>query len=169
MLSFCFNVISTEQRTYFRLKCDTIVGKVWTVVDYSSRGPRGLTFTWWGCCRLWLWRKPTKFAHWFLFRSCVCFCLYVPFNCISFSPNGLTFMWWGCCDLCLWYKPTGLAHSFLFCSCVCFCLYGPFNCISFHKFSKQLSACSLCSAGLFLPYWSFQLYISLWKFSSALI
>ena len=36
----------------------------------------------------------------------------------------------------------------LFCSCVYFCLHGPFNCISFHKFSRQLSAFSLCSSGL---------------------
>ena len=48
----------------------------------------------------------------------------------------------------LWHKPTELAHSFLFCSCVCFCLCGPFNCISFHKFSRQLSAFSLCCSGL---------------------
>ena len=41
-----------------------------------------------------------------------------------------------------------LANSFLFCSCVCFCLYGPFSCISFHKFSRQLSAFSLCSSCL---------------------
>ena len=37
---------------------------------------------------------------------------------------------------------------FLFCSCVCFCRYSPLNCISFHKFSRQLSAFSLCSCGL---------------------
>ena len=48
----------------------------------------------------------------------------------------------------VWHKPTELAHSFLFCSCVYFCLYGPFNCISFHKFSRQLSAFSLCSSTL---------------------
>ena len=47
-------------------------------------GPRGLTFTLWRCCRLCLWHKPTKLAHSFLFCSCVCFCLYGPFNCISF-------------------------------------------------------------------------------------
>ena len=41
-----------------------------------------------------------------------------------------------------------LAPPFLFCSGVCFCLYSPFNCISFHKFSRQLSAFSLCSSGL---------------------
>ena len=46
------------------------------------------------------------------------------------------------------HKPTELAHSFLFCSCVYFSLYGPFNCTSFHKFSRQLSAFSLCSSGL---------------------
>ena len=56
-----------------------------------------------------------------------------------------------------------------FCFCVCFCLYGPFNCILFHRFSQQTFAFSLCSAGLFLPHWSFQLYISLWKSPSALI
>ena len=44
---------------------------------------------------------------------------------------------------------TELVHSFSFCSCVCFCLYGPLNCISFHKLSRQLSAFSLCSSGLF--------------------
>ena len=46
--------------------------------------PHGLTITWWGCCGLCLWHKPTKLAHSFLFCSCVCFCLYGPFNCISF-------------------------------------------------------------------------------------
>ena len=39
-------------------------------------------------------------------------------------------------------------QSSLPCSCVSFCLYGPFHCISFHKFSRQLSAFSLCSSGL---------------------
>ena len=47
-------------------------------------GPFGLTFTWWGCCGLCFWHKPTELAHSFLFRSCACFCLYGPFNCISF-------------------------------------------------------------------------------------
>ena len=41
-----------------------------------------------------------------------------------------------------------LPTPFLFCSCVCFCLHGPFNCISFHKFSRPLSAFSLCSSSL---------------------
>ena len=46
--------------------------------------PRGLTFTWWGCHALCLWQKPTELAHSFLFSSCVYFCLYGPFNRISF-------------------------------------------------------------------------------------
>ena len=43
-----------------------------------------LNFTWWGCYGLCLWHRPTELAHSFLFCSCVCFCLYSPFNCISF-------------------------------------------------------------------------------------
>ena len=54
-------------------------------------------------------------------------------------PRGLTFRWKGCCGLCFWH---------LFCSGIYFCLYVPFNCISFNKFSRQLSAFSLCCAGL---------------------
>ena len=51
-------------------------------------GPRGLSFTWWGCC-------ATELAHSFLFRSCVCFCLFVPFNCISFhNPHPPLSGWW---------------------------------------------------------------------------
>ena len=64
------------------------------------------------------------------------------------GPRGLTFMWWGCCGLCFRHKPTELADSFLFYFCIYFSLYGPFNCTSFHKFSRQLSAFSLCSSGL---------------------
>ena len=46
--------------------------------------PCGVTFTWWGCCSLCLWHESTELAHSFLFCSCVYFCLYDPFNCISF-------------------------------------------------------------------------------------
>ena len=63
-------------------------------------------------------------------------------------PRGLTFTWWGGYGLRLWPKPAELAHSLLFCSRGCYRLYGPFNCISFCKFSRQLSAFSLCSFGL---------------------
>ena len=50
----------------------------------STRLPRGLTFSWWGCYGLCLGLKPTEVAHSFLFCSCIYFCLYGPFNCISF-------------------------------------------------------------------------------------
>ena len=54
-----------------------------------------------------------------------------------------------------------LPTLFSFYSCVYFCLYDPFSCILFHKFSRQLSAFSLCSSEFFFPlYWSFELYIS---------
>ena len=46
--------------------------------------PHGLTFTCWGCCGLCQRHKPTEIAHSFLFYSCIYFCLYGPFNCISF-------------------------------------------------------------------------------------
>ena len=83
-------------------------------------------------------------------------------GCIRLSPCALTFTWWGCCSVCPGHKPTELNHSFLFCSCVYFCLYGPFNCTSFHKLSRQLSAISLCSAGLISTLLVFPtIYISL--------
>ena len=46
--------------------------------------PHWFTFTWWGCCNLFLWHNPTELAHSFSLCSRVCFCLYGPFNCISF-------------------------------------------------------------------------------------
>ena len=48
------------------------------------KSPHGLTFTWWGCYSLCLWHKPTEPALSFLFCSCIYFCRYGPFNCISF-------------------------------------------------------------------------------------
>ena len=44
---------------------------------------------------------------------------------------------------------SGKSLQYLFILFVClFLSYGPFNCISFHKFSRQLSAFSLCSSSL---------------------
>ena len=50
------------------------------------QSPR-LTFTWWGCNGLCLLHELTELAHSFFFCSCVCFCLYCPFNCISFHKS----------------------------------------------------------------------------------
>ena len=151
--------------------------------------PRGLTFTCWGCYSLCIWHKQTELAHSFLLCSYVYFCLYGPFNFISFhkfsrqlsvfSPlsSGFISVLLVLSTICLhgltftrWHKPTQLTHSFLFYSCVCFCLYGPFNFISFHRSSRQNSPLSHSFLPvLFVPHWSFQLYISLWKSPSALI
>ena len=53
-------------------------------ISSHIRCPHGLTLTWQGRCDLCLCHKPTELAHSFLFCSCVCFCLYGPFNCILF-------------------------------------------------------------------------------------
>ena len=82
-------------------------------------------------------------------------------------PRRLTFTWWGCCGLRFWYKPTELAHSFLFCFCVYFCLYGLST--VFHSINPPDNSPLSHSVlpVLLLPYWSFQLCISLWKSPSA--
>ena len=99
-----------------------------------------------------------------------CFCLHGPFNCIPFHIFTRQLSAFSLCssglisallvvpassrscggdvEIYVKDKPTELAFSFLFCSSACFCLYSPFICISFHKFSRQLSAFSLCSSGL---------------------
>ena len=38
----------------------------------------------WGCCGLCLRQKPAEFAHSLSFCSCVYFCFYGSFNCVSF-------------------------------------------------------------------------------------
>ena len=64
---------------------------LWTIPTTKDVGPFPLprtsprfTFTWWGCCGLCLCHKPAELARSFLFCSCVCVCLYGPFNCISY-------------------------------------------------------------------------------------
>ena len=94
----------------------------------------------------------------------------LKWKALIFGPHGLTFTWWGCCGLCFWCKPTELAQSFLFCSCVFVSVFMALSTV-FHSINSPDN--SLLSHSvlpvLFLPYWSFQLYISLWKSPSALI
>ena len=47
----------------------------WVPAGSPSRG---------GDVAVYVWHKPTVLSHSFLFCSCVCFCLYGPFKCISF-------------------------------------------------------------------------------------
>ena len=70
-------------------------------------------------------------------------------------PRGLTFSWWGCYGLCLRHKPTCSVlvsvSVFKALSTVFYSINSPNNSpLSYAVFSV-----------LFLPYWSFQLYISL--------
>ena len=53
----------------------------WISYLTSSCGP---AFMWYGCYGLCQGHKATELAHSFLFCSCVYFCFYGPFNCISF-------------------------------------------------------------------------------------
>ena len=76
-----------------------------TEFHFSSHG---------GDVTVYFWHKPTEFAH-SLFCSCVCFCLYGPFNCISFHQFS-----WRLSVFWLFFR------SFL-------CLIGPFNFISLYE------------------------------------
>ena len=82
---------------------------------------------------------------------------------------------------CPWQKPTKLAHSFyivlvsvsvfMALSTVFHSINSPNNSPLSHSVLLILLCLTalLCSSDLTLPYWSFQLYISLWKSPSALI
>ena len=84
------NPCSLSRYTWLSSITTTIFYGIYT--DYRKLGrkayfnftsPHGLTFTWWGCWGLCVWYKPTELAHSFYFSSCVYFCLYNPFDCIS--------------------------------------------------------------------------------------
>ena len=82
---------------------------------FSFDGARGLTFSWWGCYSLCCRHKPTELAHSFLFSSCVSFCPFGPFICVSFInfPDN-----------------SPLSHSVLL---VLFCFIGRFNYIPLYE------------------------------------
>ena len=87
--------------------------------------PCGLTLTWWGCCGLCLWCKPAKLAHSFWFYSCVCFCLYGPFNCILFHKfwqlSTFSLCSYGLIgpfnyiSMSLWKSPSALIYDIILC------------------------------------------------------
>ena len=86
-----------------------------------------------------------------------------------FIFQGLTFTYWGCWGLCLWHKSTELPtpfHSLLVSVSVFMALSTVFYSIN-SPANSPLSRSVL--PVLFLPYWSFRLYISAWKSPSALI
>ena len=49
--------------------------------------PCGLTFTWWGCCGLSFWRKPTELAHSLLFRFFVPISVFMALSTVFHSIN----------------------------------------------------------------------------------
>ena len=95
---------------------------------------------------------------------------WVPAGSRVVSPRGFTFTWWGCFGgLCRRHKPTELAHSFYSVlvsvsvfkalPTVVHSINPPGNCPFSHSVLPVL----------ILPFWSFQLYISVGKSPSALI
>ena len=92
----------------------------WFLFTFSS-GPRGFTFTWWGCCDQCLWHKPTELAH----------SLFILFLCLFLSllPFQLYF-------ILLKFLPTTLRFLTLFFRSY-FCLTGPFNSIPLYESLPQ--------------------------------
>ena len=95
----------------------------------------------------------------------LCFCALLKFG----GPSGLTLTWWRCCGLCQRHKPTEPAHSFysaLVSISVLLVLSTVFHSINYPD--NSLLSHSVLPV-LILPYWAFQLYVSLRKSSSTLI
>ena len=96
--------------------------------------------------------------------------IFVPCSCLLYRcPHRLAFSWWGCYVLYLRHKPTKLAHSFhsvLVSVSVSMVLSTVFHSINSPNNSSLSHSVLLV---LFQPYWSFRLYISLWKSPSVLI
>ena len=88
---------------------------------------------------------------------------------LAWKSRGFTFSWWGCYGLCLRPKPIELARSF-YSALVCVPVFMALSTV-FHSINSldnsPLSHSVLLV--LLLPFWSFQLYISLWQSPSALI
>ena len=104
--------------------------------------PPGLTFTWWGCC-LRQRHKPFELGHSFLFCSCVYFCLYGQFNCISFRKFSRRLI---ALSLC----PSGFNSALLVLSTMFLCMKVPCSpdiISSGWLGSKHQSALLTCSFG----------------------
>ena len=146
------------------VSCDHCLCAMWVIVAF--RPCEG-----WSLCRhamwvCWLFVSGPQLKLWGLpnggWEGSVC--NHFPKSVLPTTrPRGLTFTWWGSYGLCVEHKPTELTHSFLFCSCVYFSLMA-LSAI-FHSVNSPNSSLISHSVipALFLPCWSFQLYISLWK------
>ena len=155
--------------------------------DHHLGRPRGLTFTWWGCCGLCSWYKPAELAHSFLFCSCVYFCLHSPFNWFySKTHTRLKERFYigrngtkrsnfrGSPLFQATYKrktEKQTINSTYLVSVRCSEAGGRKRAYIFYSINSPNNPPLPHSVlpVLFLPYWPFQLYISLSKSSSALI
>ena len=89
---------------------------VFSTVFHSINSPDNrLIFTWWGCCGLCLFFCTNRAYPLLFICSCVYFCLYGPFNCISFRK----------------FSPKLCAFTLFFRSY--FYLTGPFNYMSLYE------------------------------------
>ena len=93
--------------------------------------------------------------HFSTFNACITiltrYCL-----CFKTSPRGLPFTWWGCY---VWLIATEFAHSFFVSMSVLMVLSTVFHSINSPDNSSFSHFVLLV---LYLPYWSFQPYVSLW-------
>ena len=94
---FCFSQDGRKMHTTVCKRCATLERtQVGTVLESSSidtctcifttKSPRGLTFTWWGCYGSCFRHKPTQLAKLLFFCSCVCFC-FMALSTVFYSIN----------------------------------------------------------------------------------
>ena len=125
-------------------------------------------------------------SHYLHLCTCCCCCCFRLFVCLGLfvffksfladqrstihCPRRLTFSWWGCYNLRHRHKITKFAHSFFYSVLVSISVFMAFSTL-FHSINSpdKFSLCHSVLLVLILPYWSFQLYFSLWKSPPALI
>ena len=123
------SVVDFKQTRPFRNRMKTAllppipmsIGTVMRVrLESPLRVPHGLTLTWFVCCGLCQRHKPVELGHSFLFCSCVYFCLYGPFNCISFHRFSQQLSVFSLCS-------SGLISVILVLSTICLCMKASFS------------------------------------------
>ena len=95
----------------------------------SHTYPRRLTYMWWGCCNFCLWLNQLSLptASCSVLESFVFFCLYGPFNCISFHKFSRQLSVFSLCSfslisallvlISLWKSPSALIFNPLWFDC----------------------------------------------------
>ena len=129
---------------------ETLLIKLWCVLIFCLSGTFSFIFfpivpagspSRGGDVTVFVWNKPTELAHCFLFRYCICFCLYDPFNYNLFHKFSLQLSLFSLCS-------SGLVSASLVLSTVFHSINSPDNSPFSHSVLPVFS----------LPYWSFQLH-----------